>query len=130
MKTISEAVAFARLMNGKPAPGGPGHCQEFVRECYGLPAWAASAKIAFEKTPVKYMHRDSPPPLGAMVYYPTLGGGTVGHVTLSVGNGKVATNDYCIHGAICITPWDLPKWQGAKHFGGWSLWTPYGVAHD
>lgn len=126
MKTIHEAVTQARLMNGKPAPGGSGHCQEFVRECYGLPAWAASAKIAWEKTPAKYRNTNTPPPAGAMVYYPTLGGGTVGHVTISVGGGKVATNDYCHKGGICIAPWDLPNWHGKTHYAGWSFWTPYG----
>lgn len=128
MRTIREAVTYAESMNGKPAPGGAGHCQEFARDCYSLPAWAASAKIAWEKTPLKYRNTTTPPPAGAMVYYPTLGGGTVGHVTLSVGGGKVATNDYCVHAGICVTSWDLPKWQGKQHFAGWSLWTPYGVA--
>lgn len=126
MKTIKQAVAQARLMNGKPAPGGAGHCQEFVRECYGLPAWASSAKAAWLLTPAKYKNTTTPPPEGAMVYYPGLS--PYGHVTLSVGNGQVASNDYCVHAAICLAPWDLPRWHGLKYYGGWSFWTPHGVA--
>ena len=126
MKSIKDAVTFARLMEGKPAPGGEGHCEQFVREMYGLPAWAASAKIAWEKTPLKYRNTKTPPPPGAMVYYPTLS--QYGHVTLSVGGGQVATNDYCHKAAICLAPWDLPNWKGSTHYAGWSFWTPYGVA--
>jgi hypothetical protein len=126
MKSITDAVTMARLMNGKPAPHGEGHCQEFVRECYGVTAWATSAKLAWEKTPLKYRNTKTPPPAGAMVYYPSLS--VYGHVTLSVGGGKVATNDYCQKAAICVAPWDLPNWHGASHYAGWSFWTPFGVA--
>lgn len=129
MRTISEAMIWAKRMDGKPAPGGPGHCQELVRMAYGLGPWATSAKLAYAHTPPEQMHKGGKPhdaPAGAFVYYPSLS--DYGHVTLSLGGGKVLSNDYCKRGYVCICPADLPDWHGVQHYGGWSLWTPSGVA--
>lgn len=128
MKTIKDAVKWAEGMNGKAAPGGPGHCQELVRDAYGLPAWATSAKLAFAKIPKNQLHTTplKLAPAGAMVYFPTLS--DFGHVILSVGGGKALSNDYALKGYCNIVNIELPNWHGEQHYGGWSLWTPYGVA--
>lgn len=129
MKTSKQAIKWALDNVGKPAPGGKGHCQELVRTAYGLPAWATSAKLAFEHTPPKEIHTGTKwadIPAGAFVYYPTLS--PYGHVTLSIGGGQVVSNDYPNKwGLIVKAPVQLPDWHGVEHFGGWSLWTPYGT---
>lgn len=130
MRTISEAVKWATAMDGKPAPGGPGHCQELVRDAYGLPAWATSAKLAYQRTPHDQLHTGKDwhaIPAGAFVYFPTLS--DYGHVVLSLGNGKCLSNDYKARGFCTIAPLPLPNWHGEQHYGAWSLWTPFGVAH-
>lgn len=124
MRTPEQAVAHAEALIGKDAPGGPGHCEQFVRECLGLPAYAASAKIAAAKVPAKERHTGGFPhaiPAGAQVFYDM---SQYGHVTLSLGGGMVATNDYCVRGKICKAPADLPNWHGAQHFAFWTLWHP------
>lgn len=129
MRTAIDAVKWARSMDGKPAPGGPGHCLELVRDCYGTGPWATSAKLAFEKTPKDQRHT-TPDwkniPAGAIVYFPSLS--IYGHVILSLGGGKALSNDYLIRGKCGIVPIDIPKWHGQQHFGAWTFWTPFGVA--
>lgn len=124
MKSPADAVAHAKALVGKDAPGGPGHCEQFVRECLGLPAYAPSAKVAAGKVPAKERHRDGFPhavPAGAQVFYDM---SQYGHVTLSLGDGKCATNDYAVRGKICEAPVDLPNWHGAQHFQFWTTWSP------
>lgn len=130
MRSIADAVKWARGMDGKPAPGGPGHCQELVRSAYQLPAWATSAKLAYERIPHDQLHKGDnihAAPAGAMLYFPTLS--DYGHVVLVLEPGKCLSNDYKARGYCTIAPVDLPAWHGAQHYGGWSLWTPFGVAH-
>lgn len=128
MRTASEAVAWGMTQVDHPAENYYEKCEHFVRTALGLPAYAASAKIAASKVPSKHRNTDTKDiPPGAQVFYPSLGGGTAGHVTLSVGGGKVLTNDYCTKGRICLAEWHLPHWRGEKTFQFWTLWTPHGV---
>lgn len=96
---------------------------------YGIGPWATSAKLAWEHTPPAQQHKGPilKAPAGAFVYFPTLS--DYGHVVLSLGDGTCLTNDYCQRGECCIAPLDLPRWHGAQHYAGWSMWTPNGVAH-
>lgn len=129
MRSIADALAWAHKMDGAPAPGGPGHCQELVRMAYGLEPWATSAKLAFGRIPHDQLHKGKDwhaIPAGAMVYFPSLS--DYGHVILALGKGKALSNDYLERGKCGIVPIDLPRWHGDQHFGGWSLWTPFGVA--
>jgi len=129
VRSITAAVEWARAMNGKPAPGGPGHCQLLVRTAYAIPAWAESARLAWEHTPKGERNLgpldDSIPP-GAFVYFPTLS--QYGHVMLSLGKGRAVSNDYLASGVVSVVPVKIPKWHGAQHYGGYSMWTPFGVA--
>ena len=130
MRTISEAVKWATAMNGKPAPGGPGHCQELTREAYNIGPWATSAKLAFARLPHDQIHTGKDwhaIPAGAMVYFPTLS--DYGHVVLSLGNGMCLSNDYAKRGYCTIAKLPLANWHGDQHYGGWSFWTPSGIAH-
>lgn len=129
MRTISQAVDWAKGMDGKPAPGGPGHCQELVRTAYGLNPWATSARLAWGRVPHDQIHTGKDwhaIPAGAMCYFPTLS--DYGHVVLALGAGKCLTNDYKQRGFCTIAPIDLPNWHGEQHWGGWTFWTPMGVA--
>lgn len=130
MRSIEGAVAWAKAMDGKAAPGGPGHCQELTRMAYGLPGWAPSALEAWKKIPAGHKHPGGDPlaaPAGAMCYFDY---SPYGHAVLSLGDGKCLSNDYCTRGLCCIAPLNLPHWSGAKHWLGYSFWTPYGVASD
>lgn len=130
MRTIPQAVEWAKGMDGKPAPGGPGHCQELVRIAYQLNPWATSAKLAWGRIPHDQIHTGKDwhaIPAGAMVYFPTLS--DYGHVVLALGAGKCLSNDYKARGFCTIAPVDLPNWHGEQYWGGWSFWTPFGVAH-
>lgn len=126
MRTGAEAVTAAQGYVGKLAPGGPGHCQEFVRTCLGLPAWGASAKIAAAKVPASERHIDiKNAPAGAMVFFPTLS--DYGHVVLSDGKGGCFSNDYVQHGYIGhVNDVTLPNWHGSTHSPFYTLWTPFG----
>ena len=125
MRTRNEAVAWGQSQVTHPAENYYEKCEHFVRTALGLPAYAASAKIAAAKVPAERQHTDTTDiPAGAQVFYQ---GGTSGHVTLSVGGGKVLTNDYCTKGRICEAPWNLPNWHNAEKFMFWTFWTPYGI---
>lgn len=129
MRTIEQAITWAKGMDNKPAPGGPGHCQELVRTAYAINPWATSAKLAWGRIPHDQIHTGKDwhaIPAGAMCYFPTLS--DYGHVVLALGAGKCLTNDYKQRGFCTIAPLDLPNWHGDLHWGGWSFWTPFGVA--
>lgn len=128
MRTRTQAVDWGMTQVTHPVEDYYEKCEHFVRTALGLPAYAATAKIAASKVPANHQHTDTTDiPLGAQVFYPSLGGGTAGHVTLSIGGGKVLTNDYCTKGKICVAPWDLPNWHGKQTFAFWTFWTPQGV---
>lgn len=130
MRTIRQAVEWAKAHDGKDAPGGPGHCLEDVRTAYGCGPWATSAKLAYERVPHDQLHIEHNPhaiPEGAIVYYPELS--QYGHVTLSLGGGKCLSNDYLVKGKLGICPVDLPRW-GVKLPLYWTYWTPDGIAHN
>ena len=130
MRTISQALEWLQSQVGHDAPGGPGHCQELARTAYGLPAWATSARLAWEHTPADKRHTGpiKNAPAGAFVYFPTLS--DYGHVIVSDGTGHAFSNDYCARGKVCHVPVDIPNWHGSLHYGGWSFWTPHGEVHS
>lgn len=103
----------------------------FVRSALGLPAYAASAKIAAGDVPAAQRHAITTSkdwkniPAGAQIFYPALG--AYGHVTLSVGDGKCLSNDYKRHGHIDVVPADIPAWRGKDRHPFWTFWTPRGI---
>lgn len=130
MRTINEAVAWAKAHDGKPGPGGPGHCLEAVRTAYGTGPWATSAKLAYERTPHDQLHTGHDwhaIPAGAICYYAM---SDYGHVTISIGGAKCLSTDYKTRGLMSISPIDLPAWHGDSKFLAWTFWTPDGIAHN
>lgn len=125
MRNIEDAIAWGEKQAKEPTQDWCEHCEQFARECFELPAYAASAKIAAEKVPAIHRHQDEPPPRGALVYYTGIGG-PYGHVAVSEGNGKVLSTDYCVKGHVCSAPWDLPNWHATKGDWFWTKWTPFG----
>ena len=126
MRSIEEAVAWGEAQAKHPSQDWSGMCESFTRQCLGLPAYAASAKIAAEKVPADQRHTSTPPPRGAMVFFEAIGG-QYGHAVLSIGGGKVLSTDYCVKGHVCEAAWDLPNWHATKGAWFWTMWTPFGV---
>jgi hypothetical protein len=66
-----------------------GYCEAFVEIAYGTRHHYVSALTDYRtQKGAGRIHTDDEPPAGALVYY---GGGSVGHVALSVGGGQVVT---------------------------------------
>lgn len=132
MRNINEAIAYGRGQIDHPSQQWVALCQSFVRNCYGVPAWAPSAYDAWLKIPVK--HRQLGPieqaPRGAAIYFKRNKAGSErpGHVVLATKTACLS-NDIYRHGGIDNAPRTVfePKWN--MGYLGWSLWTPYGVLH-
>lgn len=125
MRSIEEAIAWGEAQAKHATQDWSGHCEQFARSCYGMPAYAPSAKLAAAKVPADERHTEHPPPRGALVYYDGIGG-EFGHAAVSVGGGKVLSTDYCQRGHVCEGPWDLPNWHATKGPWFWTTWTPFG----
>ena len=101
-------------------------CQSSVRQALGLPAWAASAKIAHSKTPKKELHHtavgDVPP--GSICY--GLLNTKSGHAWLSGHKGFGFSVDYKRRGKIDRVPLALPAWTHDEKVL-WTRWTPFGI---
>jgi Lysozyme like domain len=96
-------------------------CDHFVARAYGLAhSGYATAYDHWKAIPSKYKHSDGNAPAGALVFWFT-GTGRAGHVALSLGGGRVASNDILRRGRIDIVSIGTitQKW-GAKYLG----WTP------
>jgi hypothetical protein len=123
--SIDKALEYARSQWKNSTAGWEGHCQKFVRSCYGVPAWAASAKLAWDKIPAE--HKFTVPfeeiPRGAAIYFTM---GEYGHVMIA-GYQDAFSNDYKRHDRIDPVPRDIPLWHGKRSYVGYSFWTPFGI---
>jgi hypothetical protein len=126
-RTVDEAIAWGWGQAKAPSQDWTGLCQSFCRQSYGVPAWAASAIIAWRKIPAKHKTSGGKPtdaPRGSLIYFE---GGKYGHVALAIGkktNRSCLSNDYVARGEIDRAPRDFPRW-GIRYVG-WSAWTPFG----
>jgi len=123
-RSVSEAIEWARRQIHHPSQSWYRLCQSFVRQAYGVPGWANSAIIAWNKIPNGKKHIGGSPssaPRGAALYY---SGGQWGHVALA-SRTHALSNDYKRRGKIDYVPRSLPAWGNFKYLG-WSMWTPYG----
>jgi hypothetical protein len=125
MRNIETAIAWGEAQVKHPTQDWYEHCEQFARECYDLPAYAGSAKIAAGKVPAEHRQTSTPPHRGALVYYLGIGG-QYGHVAVSVGDGNVLSTDYGQKGHIAQAPWNLPNWHATKGDWFWTKWTPFG----
>jgi hypothetical protein len=129
MRTVSEAIAWGRAQIDHPTQSWACLCQSFVRQCYGVGAWAPSAYDAWLKIPDSKKARGGHPsdaPRGAALYYKhTTGNPRPGHVVIAT-KSNCLSNDIYRHGKIDVAPRGV--FEGAWHmtYLGWSLWTPQG----
>lgn len=129
MRTIDEAIAYGRAQVDHPTQSWQGMCQQFVRSCYGVGAWAPSAYDAWLRIPEA--HRNYGPiesaPRGAAIYFKRNHAGQErpGHVVLATKSGCLS-ND--IHRRGMIDPSRREVFESAWNmkYLGWSFWTPYG----
>lgn len=126
-RTVAEVMAFARGEIKSPDIDYSVLCQRFCRTAYGVPAWASSARKAWDAIPANRKHVGGKPtdaPRGALLYYDI---GQFGHVAIAAGvktDTRCISNDYVRRGKIDYAPRALPRW-GVKYLG-WSAWTPFG----
>ena len=125
LNTVDQALAFARNEWHNGAPVWQGQCQHFTRTCYGVPAWQPSALLAWEHIPDKHktVTKDFKSiPSGAAMYFDFK---PFGHAMIA-GKVNAYSTDYMRRGHVDPCPRDIPHWNGAAHFLGWSFWTPFG----
>jgi cell wall-associated NlpC family hydrolase len=91
------AQAWALTELGSPKPSWSdqlqapwsGYCEAFVEIAYGTRHLYGTALADYSaQKAAGRIHTDTEPPAGALVFY---GGGSTGHVALSVGGGQVIT---------------------------------------
>lgn len=125
MRSIGSALAFARNEWQHGDPVWKGRCQSFVRTCYGIGPWAPSALNAWSIIPDSEKHETDfdQIPRGAAIYFDFA---PFGHAMIA-GSKHAFSNDYKRRGHIDPAPRDLSRWNGKKHYLGWSLWTPQGT---
>ena len=126
-RNVNEVITWSRNQVKDPTQDWTGLCQSHCRQAYGVPAWAGSAIIAWNKIPAAQKHPSAHPsdaPRGALLYYDI---GKFGHVAIAIGkrtSSSCLSNDYVRKGMIDACSREFPRW-GAKYLG-WSTWTPYG----
>ena len=126
-RTVNQVITWSRGQIKDPTQDWTGLCQSHCRQAYGVPAWAGSAIIAWNKIPKAQKTvggKPSDAPRGALLYYDI---GKFGHVAIAIGkrtNSSCLSNDYVRRGMIDACSREFPRW-GAKYLG-WSAFTPYG----
>lgn len=130
-RTGHQAIQWMRDQAHDPSANHwAGLCQSTVRRSLGLPAWAASARIAFERTPDKHLHKVTDPldvPCGVILY--GLTHTTYGHAWLSAHHGHAFSIDYRTRGRISRVPLLLPAWTHGRDVH-WTRWTPFGYIKE
>lgn len=116
-KSVEEAIAWGRKQVKHRSQNWDHLCLAFVTQAYGWSGGAPSAISKWNSTKSSLKHKDSNPPRGALVYWKT---GSYGHVALSLGNGKVLSNDFKRAGQIDEVSLDAIS----KKWGGYLGWTP------
>ena len=116
MRDVQGALKW---MENESKHGGPNWtclCQSSVRQAYGMPAWAPSAKQAWEsvgskyKTPItRYDDKEwwQSVPAGAILYSTS---GTYGHAWMAAGDMSCWTVDYVRRGFIDKADIRLKQW--------------------
>jgi len=133
MRSIQQAEDWAHAQIATPTQSWAGLCQSFVRNSYGVPAWAASAYDAWLKIPNDHKHIGSvdEAPRGAAIYFKRNHAGQErpGHVVLAT-KTRCLSNDIYRHGGIDVAPRLVFENTWNMKYLGWSLWTPYGTIKE
>lgn len=126
-RNVNQVITWSRNQIKDPTQDWNGLCQSHCRQAYGVPAWAGSAIIAWNKIPAAQKTiggKPSDAPRGSLLYYDI---GKWGHVAIAIGkrtNSSCLSNDYVRRGMIDACSREFPRW-GAKYLGH-SAWTPFG----
>jgi hypothetical protein len=125
---MRDVQASLDWMKNQSLHGGPKwqhKCQSSVRSALALPAWAPSARIAFEKTPKAELHKLKAHEIEAGMILYGLESTQYGHAWLAAGHGKAWSVDYRRKGYIDLCTATLPNWTH-RDWAWATLWTPYG----
>jgi hypothetical protein len=118
--TPQHAVAWAEKQVKHPAQNYHDLCDHFVAACYGFGySGYPTARAQAYAVPSKLRHAITDPkkiPAGALVFWPHCG--SQGHIAISVGDGKVASNDILRRGKIDIVNVDTitHNWGAGQPF--------------
>ncbi len=119
--SCADAIAKARAMT-KQSCSWYKYCLGFTARAYGWNAGSGeySAWTHWQNLDrLAYTHRgDRNPPPGALVFWK--GSGAYGHIAITVGGGKIASNDIRRSGCIDIVDWDAPETQWGQRYLGWA----------
>lgn len=130
MRSVDDAIAWGRSQIDQPTQQWACLCQSFVRQCYGVPAWAPSAYDAWLKIPLNQRGTGhiSAAPRGALIYFKRNHEGQErpGHVVIAT-KTQCLSNDIYRHGMIDVSSRDAFEHAWNMKYLGWSLWTPFGV---
>ncbi|NBQ37507.1 MAG: hypothetical protein EBU42_08085 [Synechococcus sp.] len=123
---MEQALAWMEKQSKSPSQDWTCLCQSSVRQAYGMPAWAPSAKQAWDAVGSKYKHPVTKYddkgwwasiPAGGIVYSLA---GTYGHAWLSAGDMAGWTVDYVRRGHIDLADIRLKGWSSYyKGVAGW-----------
>jgi hypothetical protein len=122
-RSTAQAIEWARAQVENPSKNWFNLCLNFVAQAYG---WRnAGVHYAIDHFDVGPAHQrfvaDRNPPPGALLFWKT--GRRPGHVALSLGGGKIATNDILRSGRIDIVDASAPERLWGATYIGWTV--PY-----
>lgn len=125
-KSVQDALDWLSNQSKHGTTNWQNRCQSAARQAWGLPAWGASAKIAWGKVPQSHRHHDLPEnvPAGALCF--GLMNSTYGHAWVAGRKGQGFSTDYRRRGHIDRAPMNLPSWTHDNKVW-WTNWTPFGI---
>jgi putative peptidoglycan binding protein len=109
-RTPAQVVAWAKRQHDNGSSGWAGMCLKFARTAAGAPGGTRNAKAAWSKA--RFRHKRGTPPAGSFVFW---GGGTHGHVAVSIGGGHIWSTDIRRRGRVdrvtisfLTSRWNMP----------------------
>ena len=116
---LTEAMSYARHQIHHPSQNWRSLCQSFSRKVWDLPAYAASAKLAWLTQPKTFKHRlprlrrkqaIANIPRGAIIYSTA---GKYGHAYIATKHHAIST-DYKRTGYVDYAPRDVARWASVS----------------
>ncbi len=120
MPSPETATAFALAQSTNNSSGWFNRCLAFVNQAWGNSvSWLGMGTALESWNAAPNKQTSGVPPAGAVVYFSD--NNPDGHAALSMGQGRIATTDFCKLGGVCITTIDaLTQRWGATELG-WAL---------
>jgi hypothetical protein len=119
MRNVEQALAWLEKESKTPSQSWKGLCQSSARSCYGMPAWAPSAKDAWAAVGSKYKHEITryddkewwaSIPAGAIIYS-VPSNSKYGHAWVAAGDMAGWSVDYKRSGFIDLVDVRLKGWN-------------------